>query len=153
MASRRKREQRKEFGRFSVVGFIATVIDYGVLNILANVFGFPLVASNVVSATTSSYVSYMLNKKVVFKDKAHSEGKTLLLYIGTLVVSILIIQSIILLILGHGLMQGFLSTFGLEGKMLDIASSNASKVIAGFATLAWNFFTQRKFVFESHGDK
>ena len=95
----------------------------------------------------------MLNKRVVFKDKAHSERRTLLLYAGTLIVSIFVIQTSILIILGHGIMEDFLqSLFGLEGKTLEVAASNASKVVAGFCTLAWNFFTQRRFVFLSNDD-
>jgi putative flippase GtrA len=156
VAGRKNKQQngkkRNELGRFSLVGGGATLIDYGVLNLLANFVGWPLVLANIVSATTSSAFSYYLNRKVVFKDKAHSEHKTLLLYIGTLIISIFVLQSLILLALDSGLMEGFLRHFGLQGKVLEVASSNLSKAIAGFCTLAWNFMTQRKFVFKSHDD-
>lgn len=155
MVSRQRKKQDteapNELKRFSLVGFGATLIDYTVLNLLANVVGWPLIAANIVSATTSSTFSYFLNRKVVFKDKAHSERKTLLLYIGSLIISIFVLQSLILYVLDNsGFMEGLLKHFGLTGKVLDVASSNVSKIIAGFCTLAWNFMTQRKFVFKSH---
>jgi putative flippase GtrA len=150
--NKQSKKKRNELGRFSLVGGGATLIDYTILNLLANVVGWPLVAANIVSATTSSTFSYILNKKVVFKDKAHSERKTLLLYIGTLIISIFVLQSLILWILDSGLMEGFFRQFGLHGKLLEIVSSNASKVVAGFCTLGWNFMTQRKFVFKSHDE-
>lgn len=148
----KKSKRHNELGRFSLVGGGATLIDYTILNLLANLVGWPLVAANIVSATTSSTFSYILNKKVVFKDKAHSEHKTLLLYIGTLIISIFVLQSSILFVLDSGFMEALLRHFGLQGKMLEVVSSNLSKVIAGFATLAWNFLTQRRFVFTSHDE-
>lgn len=152
MTNTKKRQQdkkQKEFGLFTLVGFIATVIDYAILNILANILGWPLVAANIVSASTSSTLSYVLNRKVVFEGKAHSEKTTFLLYAGTVVVSILVIQSGILYLLDNGLMQDIVKNLGAPSGSVDVIAANASKIVAGFGSLVWNFMTQRRFVFTS----
>ncbi len=151
MASKKKPvdKAKKEFGLFTVVGFVATVVDYGILNVLANLLGWPLIAANIVSATTSSTLSYILNRTVVFEGKAHSEQMTLLLYVITVVISILVIQSSILYVLDNGLMQDIVSGVGIEGASVDVIAANLSKLAAGFGSLVWNFLTQRRFVFTS----
>jgi putative flippase GtrA len=147
------KKEKKEFGRYSIVGFCATSIDYGLLNVLTHIVGLPLIVSNIISATTSSIFSYILNRKVVFRDKAHGEGKTILLYIATLAVGILVIQSSILFLLGDGLLEGAYKNIGVhDGGINELLATNTAKIIAGFGTYAWNFFTQRRFVFVSHDD-
>lgn len=144
-----KRRKNKEFGLFTAVGTLATVVDYVVLNVLANLLGWPLIAANIVSASTSSTLSYILNRKVVFDGKIHSEKVTFLLYAGTVVISILVIQSSILFVLDNGIMQDIVRSFGAPDASVDVIAANASKIVAGFGSLVWNFLTQRRFVFAS----
>ena len=134
------------------MGFCATAIDYGILNALANIFGWPLILANVVSSSISSYFSYTLNKKVVFRRKGHSEGKTLLLYAFTVIIAILVIQTSVLFVLGHGLVEDALAVWGIDGAWGQLLATNLAKAIAGLCTFAWNFLTQRQFVFESYED-
>jgi putative flippase GtrA len=145
--------EKKEFGRYSIVGFCATSIDYGLLNVLTHIVGVPLVESNIISATTSSIFSYVLNRNVVFKDKAYNEGKTILLYIATLAIGILVIQSSILFLLGDGLLENAYGKIGVHDKAInELLATNTAKIIAGCGTYIWNFLTQRRFVFQSHDD-
>lgn len=145
--------EKREFKRFTLVGFTATVIDYGILNTLTHFFGVSIIPANIVSASVSSLYSYVLNRKVVFNSIAHGERKSLLLYICSLLVSILIIQSTVLAIFGHGLTQHWLEALGVSGQTNDILATNISKVIAGIFTAIWNFYIQRRFVFKSNSHK
>lgn len=145
--------EKREFKRFTFVGFTATVMDYGILNLLSQVFGIPVVLSNVVSASVSSLYSYILNRKVVFNSIAHGERKSLLLYIGSLLVSIFIIQSTIIAIFGRGITAGWYEAFGVTGHLNDLLAVNTAKVMAGVCTAIWNFYTQRRFVFRSNSTK
>lgn len=146
------RTEKKEFGRYSIVGFVATSIDYGLLNALTHIVGLPLIASNIISTSVSSIFSYTLNRRVVFKDKAHGEIKTLLLYFVSVAIGVFVLQSAILFILGNGVMQGLYDTIGVHGAVNDLLATNTAKIIAGFGTMAWNFLVQRRFVFQSHDD-
>lgn len=145
--------EKREFKRFTLVGFTATVMDYGILNLLVIVFGFPIVISNIVSASLSSLYSYTLNRKVVFKSIAHGERRSLLLYITSLLVSIFIIQSTVLAIFGHGITAGWYEALGFTGQWKDLLATNTAKVIAGLSSMGWNFYAQRKFVFRSNSQK
>lgn len=144
--------EKKEFGRYSIVGFVATSIDYGLLNTLTHIVGLPLIMSNIVSTSVSSIFSYILNRKVVFKDKAHGEVKTLLLYFASVAIGIFVLQSAVLYVLGNGVLQAVYDHFGIHDALNDLLATNTAKVIAGFGTMAWNFLVQRRFVFESHDD-
>lgn len=147
-----KTEQR-EFKRFTLVGFTATLMDYGILNLLAHFFGLPIVISNIVSASVSSLYSYVLNRKVVFRSIAHGERKSLLLYIMSLVVSIFIIQSTVIAVFGRGLTEQWYEAFGLSGQLKDLLAINTAKVLAGLCSIGWNFYVQRRFVFRSNSQK
>ena len=145
--------EKKEFKRFTLVGFTATLLDYGILNLSTHVFGVPIVVSNIISASTSSLYSYVLNRKVVFNSIAYGERKSLALYAGSLMVSIFVIQSIIIALLGRGVTEGWFEALGAAGQTKELLAINSAKVIAGFFTAIWNFYIQRRFVFNSNSQK
>lgn len=145
--------EKREFGRFTIVGFTATLMDYGILNLLTVVIGAPILFANIVSASVSSLYSYILNRKVVFKSIARGERKSLLLYIGSLIISILVIQSAVIGVLGHGITQSWYDGLGVTGTWNDILATNTAKIIAGCFSVGWNFYTQRRFVFKSNSPK
>lgn len=145
--------EKKEFKRFTLVGFTATILDYGILNFLTQVFGLPIVLSNIVSASVSSLYSYILNRKVVFNSIAHGEKRSLTIYVVSLLISIFIIQSFVLTIVGRGMTESWVEALGFEGQVKDILAVNLAKVIAGLSSMAWNFYTQRRFVFRSNSPK
>lgn len=152
MSKRSKRTTRarnKELGLFTVAGAVVTGTDYGVLNVLTGLFGWPLVLANIVSATLASALGYVLNRKVVFEGRMHSEQVTIALYIATVLVSILVIQSSILYVLDNGVMLNFVKSLGVSGESAELIATNASKLVAGLAVLIWNFMTQRRYVFKS----
>jgi putative flippase GtrA len=145
--------EKREFKRFTLVGFTATVIDYSILNVLTHFFGAPIVVANMVSASVSSLFSYIMNRKVVFDSIAHGERRSLFLYAGSLVVSIFVIQSTIIALLGHGVTASWYEQFEITSELKDILATNTAKVIAGFGTVLWNFYVQRRFVFKSKSGK
>lgn len=145
--------EKREFKRFSLVGFTATALDYGILNVLTHFFGVPIIVANIISTSTSSLYSYLLNRKVVFKDIAHGERKTLALYIGSLIISIFVIQTAVIAILGHGVTASWYEGLNISDEMKDLLAINTAKVIAGFISMGWNFYIQRRFVFKSNSPK
>ncbi len=145
--------EKREFKRFTLVGFSATVMDYGILNLLTQVFGLPIVLSNIVSASISSLYSYVLNRKIVFKSIAYGERKSLLLYVGSLLISIFVIQSTVIALLGHGVTESWYAGLDVSGQIKELLAVNTAKVIAGLCTVVWNFYTQRRFVFRSNSQK
>lgn len=145
--------EKREFKRFTLVGFTATLIDYGILNLFTHIFGVPIVLSNIISASVSSLYSYVLNRKVVFKSIAHGERKSLALYAGSLMISIFIIQSSVIAFFGHGITESWFEALGATGQLKELLAINAAKVLAGFCSIGWNFYVQRRFVFRSNAQK
>ena len=145
--------EKREFKRFTLVGFTATLLDYGILNALTQLAGLPIISANIVSASVSSLYSYILNRKVVFNSIAHGERKSLILYIISLLISIFVIQSAVLALVGHGLTEGWYAALGVDGQLKDILATNTAKVIAGLCSVGWNFYIQRRFVFRSNSSK
>lgn len=145
--------EKREFKRFTLVGFSATLMDYGILNALSQLLGVPLVIANIASASVSSLYSYILNRKVVFNSIAHGERKSLLLYVTSLLISILIIQSSVIGIFGHGITASWYEALGVSGQLKELLAINTAKVMAGICTAIWNFYTQRRFVFRSNSTK
>jgi putative flippase GtrA len=145
--------EKREFKRFTLVGFTATLMDYSILNALTFFFGAPIVLANIASASTSSLYSYVMNRKVVFNSIAHGERKSLVLYIISLLVSVFVIQSIVIWIFGHGITESWVEFLNVADKLKEQLATNLAKVLAGLASVGWNFYIQRRFVFQSNSQK
>jgi putative flippase GtrA len=144
----------KEFGRFASVGLVVSAIDYSLLNFFAVMLGLPVLVANSISAPFSGFVSYKLNKKVVFEDRMHSRRKTLLLYSSIVAFGILIVQNAVL----HFARSTFaddiaqaaeplVELVGLGSISLQTITINIAKVCASLVAAVWNYVLLRRFVF------
>lgn len=151
--------QQKDLGKFFLVGVVATAFDYLLLNFFAVILGLPLLVANSISAPFSSFVSYKLNKRVVFEDRMHGKRKTLVLYVAIVGVGILVIQNSLLHLFEDGLaltvaetikpLLGFVRLGGLSEQTIAI---NVAKIGASLIAALWNFFMLRRFVFITKDD-
>ena len=136
------------------VGIVATVLDYTLLNVFAVLLSLPVLVANSISAPFSSFVSYKLNKRVVFEDRMHGRRKTLFLYAGILAVGILIIQNSLIHVfagpfsdsIAH-IVKPMFDLVGLDDLSERTISINAAKVVASLFSAAWNYYMLRRFVF------
>ena len=152
-------DQQKDLGKFFLVGVVSTIFDYVLLNIFIGILGLPLLVANSVSAPFSSYLSYKLNKRVVFEDRMYGKRKTLLLYVSILGFGILVIQNSLLHVFNNTIaqtlaeiVQPYVSLLNLE-LSTSILSANISKIGASLIAALWNFFMLRRFVFVTSEDK
>jgi len=144
---------QKELGKFFLVGVVATALDYLLLNLFAVWFRLPVLIANSLSAPLSSYVSYKLNKRVVFEDRMHGQRKTLILYVAIVGFGILVIQNTFIHLLQDSLaltiaetVAPLLGSLGLSVSERTI-SINVAKVGASLIMALWNFYMLRRFVF------
>lgn len=70
MKKREANETAKQAGKFGLVGILNTVIDFGVFNVLTQIFGVYVVAANIVSVSVAIINSYIWNKNWTFQDKS-----------------------------------------------------------------------------------
>lgn len=152
-------EQQKDLGKFFLVGVVATTVDYLLLNFFAVWLKFPLLVANSISAPFSSFVSYKLNRKVVFEGRMHGQRKTLLYYTLIVGFGILVIQNTLLHLLEGSLAQvvadvlkpGF-DSVGLAGVSKQAIAINAAKIGASLIAALWNFYMLRRYVFVTKDD-
>lgn len=113
----------KQLCNFGIVGVLAFLIDYGIMNILYAKLGCTLLIANTFGFVVSTIVNYALSKKHVFDMKTSNAfiKFTILSVIGLLINNITIILCIDYM------------TFG----------TLVSKVLATGVCMIWNFITKK----------
>ncbi|HZM63600.1 MAG TPA: GtrA family protein [Candidatus Saccharimonadales bacterium] len=136
--------------RFAAVGVFNTLFDFGIFNFLLLVFSVAAVPANIVSATSAMIVSYMLNKKVVFRHEGAHTAQRIVLFFAVTIVGIWVIQNLIMV-----------GALGILKEMFDPAPDsfllwflqNFAKGVGVIGSLAWNYFGYSRLVFRSPNPK
>ena len=116
--------------KFGVVGVIATVIDFGVMNILYYGLGLDILISNTSGFVISLIFNYLASMKYVF---AHKEGMS-----RRREFAIFVVLSVIGLVLNDGIVLALKSGLGLE--------ANLAKICATALVMVYNFVTRKIFL-------
>ena len=125
--------------RFILVGVLNTAVDFGVLNLLVQLFHWAVLPANVVSFSLAVINSYFFTKYWTFRDKS---GKSFQQFGGFVAVN-LIGLGISTLILEYGLPVSEIYWVGLAfGWRYNIV-----KVVSVFIVWAWNFLTYKFIIF------
>lgn len=136
-----------QFMRFAIVGVFNTLIDFGVLNGLLWLNGYPvgwrLLLYNALAFILASGNSYFLNKNWTFGDERPVTLSQVGLFFLLTAIGLLINCTVIYLLTSSG-------WFSLE--VMPVVWVNLAKVAATLASMAWNFFSYRWWVFsvDSH---
>ena len=122
------------FVKFSCIGVLNTLIDYGVFFLLCDILTLNMVFSNITSYILSATNSYFMNSGFVYKEK----NFTLKKYAGFLSgnVFVLIISTIFIAVLSK-----------------YIPVKTVAKLISAPITLILNFLFQRFILFKKSADK
>lgn len=125
--------------RFALVGGINTAIDFVVLFGLVNFAGLSIILSNIISTSVALSFSFYANKTFTFKDKGSSTKTKMLLFLGITLFGLWILQPIIIMIT-----KSIFGQFVADNNIILLIG----KLIATCATLVWNYFMYREFVFK-----
>lgn len=155
METRREAAKRrvKHVGKFGIVGIFNTLLDFVIYNLLSSRLGISLVQANIISTTIAMAVSFLANKKLVFKKH---DG-----HVGQQAVGFLLVTAFGLYILQTGTIHlltevwlwpinTFLSlahSLGVTGHD-DFLIKNGAKAIATTISLSWNYIMYKKVVFK-----
>lgn len=124
-----------QFIKFGLVGVIATIIDFGVLIFLTEVFGLDPVVSAGISFTVSLIFNYYASMRYVFRHRKDlSRQKEFVIFI---------ILSVIGLAINEVMMWA--GTVPLNLNYLFV------KVLATAVVLIWNFLSRKKWLDEKDG--
>jgi len=132
-----------QFSKYASVGFLNTMIDFGILNLLSLFFGiysgFYIILLNSIAAIFSTTNGYFWNKYWTFgsQEKAHVKEFTYFVLAGF--GGLIINTSIVYVITTFTRLPG-----GVDGPFLE----NIAKVFATIASMSWNFYAFKFLVFK-----
>jgi putative flippase GtrA len=142
------------FLKFSVVGMLGTVIDFGGLNLLILVFGFSKILANTCSFSVAVISNFIWNRLWTFpesKDRpiAPLLFQFVLVNIGGLLLNQAIFLSLDAWVLGEaGALAAPMATLALSVGLAHYKLAyNSSKAIATIIVLFWNFGANRLWTF------
>lgn len=121
----------QQFLKFSVVGVIAFVIDFGVMVVLTELADLPPVVSAGVSYCVSTVFNYVASMRYVF---AHREGLS-----RTREFIIFVTLSVIGLGLNEAIMW-------LGGRLVGDEWYMLTKIFATALVMFWNFFSRKRWL-------
>lgn len=133
-----------QFGKFVIVGFVNTAIDFAVLNLLmylTNIYKGPeIIIFNAISFTVAVINSYIMNKYWTFGDKSREgAAKQFVEFLAVSIVGITLNTAIV-----YGVTTLIQPMFGLGIKLW----ANFAKATATAVVLGWNFIGYKFFVFK-----
>lgn len=128
---------KRQFGRFAVVGTVNTMLDFGLLFLLKGL-GLPIVTANIISSGTAFVVSFIANKKFTFKSIEANVLREMILFVIVTLFGLWVLQTIVI--------QLSLPFFGAVLGSSD-AGLLAAKLVATVVSLAWNYVLYAKVVF------
>lgn len=142
------------FLKFSVVGTLGAVIDFGTLNLLILVFGFSKVLANTCSFSVAVLSNFVWNRLWTFPEARDRPivpqlGQFFLVNIGGLLLNQAIFLSLDAWVLGEaGALAAPTATLALSiGLAHYKLAYNLSKAVATIIVLFWNFGANRLWTF------
>lgn len=131
------RALKSEKLRFALVGVVNTSVDFVILFVLARVMGVPVVVANMVSTIIAVGVSYVLNKKAVFKNVDKQGVALVIAFVAVTLAGLWGLQSLVIVAI-----TALFAHTGDQAWVLLLA-----KVIATVASLIWNYLWYSRVIF------
>lgn len=124
--------------RFGIVGAVNTSIDFCLLFFLVYL-GLTPILGNIISTSTALIFSFLANKKFTFKDIANDSKRQFTYFLTITLFGLWLIQPVVIWLVAISLEQ--------------ITNNNylvllVGKTIATIASLIWNYWMYKKFVFK-----
>lgn len=119
-----------QLAKFGVLGVVATVIDFGVMNLLHYALNLDILIANTAGFTISLIFNYVASMKFVFEHRDDMSRKREF--------AIFVVLSIIGLLLNDGIVLALNKGLSLE--------ANIAKVAATALVMIYNFVTRKVFL-------
>ena len=132
--------------KFGLVGVIAFIIDWGILNFLVGVFRMHNVLAATISFIISLIFNYIASMKLVFKHRDDmARWMEILIFVVGAVIGLFMNDAII-----------WISTYGMNHDAYVSQSTeylirtNVGKLIATAVVMVWNFLTRKWLLDDTH---
>jgi putative flippase GtrA len=132
----------KQFGSYLIVGLIATIVEWAVFYLLANIFNIDTYLSVALSFIVSTFANWLAGRLLTFKNAENkSMWKEILSIYGASVIGLLLNELIMWLLLSFVFIQK--TSFQ---KMM-------AKVIATAIVFFWNFLIRKLYIYKDKKEK
>lgn len=128
---------KRQFGRFALVGAINTALDFGLLFLFKSL-GLPAITANILSSSTAFLFSFVANRKFTFKSTGDNLVREMILFVVVTLFGLWVLQTLVIYCTLSPLTTLFASS---EIGLL------AAKLIATMVSLVWNYILYAKVVF------
>ncbi|KAA8819145.1 sugar translocase [Bifidobacterium rousetti] len=132
--------------KFGIVGVIAFVIDWGILNILVGVFHMHNVLAATISFIISLIFNYLASMKFVFKHREDmARWMEIVIFVAGAVVGLFMNDAII-----------WISTYGMNHDAFNtqhaeyLLRTNVGKLVATAVVMVWNFAIRKWLLDDTH---
>lgn len=140
--------ERRRFLRFAVVGIIGAVIDFGMMNLLVNLFHAPLVLAGTISFIAAILSNFTWNRLWTYPDsRSKPIGRQLAMFSVVNVAGLAIrlpilafLEPLLTHLLERIRLPGSASISFLQPKFL---SENITLAVAVIVVMFWNFYVNR----------
>ena len=135
--------------RFSVVGAIGAVVDFGTFNVLTNLFNLLPVLASVFSFTAAVFSNFLWNRFWTYPDSRSKPILRQMLEFGFINMIGLAIRTPLFAFLEKPLPE-FYATFRLPSTFpfdAQFLGHNTALAIAVVVVMFWNFFVNRYFTY------
>lgn len=139
-----KRASQNTKVRFVAVGIINTLVDVGIFNFLVLLFSLSVIAASIVSTTVAMTISYMLNKRAVFRDHMPHSFKQIALFLVVTLAGIWLVQTLIMVEVLRFLEHSFNAT---DNSFLLWFLKNVAKGFGIIAGAVWSYVGYSRIVF------
>jgi putative flippase GtrA len=136
-------KERKRFLKFAVVGVIGAVIDFGVMNLLTQAAGMPLVPAGTISFVCAIISNFIWNRYWTYPDsRSRPIARQLVMFFVVNVAGVAIRIPILYFV--EPLMIKLLNNTQLRGALsLGFLAKNLTLALAVGIVMLWNFFVNR----------
>lgn len=144
----RNTKERSRFLRFAVVGVIGAVVDFGMMNLLRNVFHVPLVVAGTVSFIAAILSNFTWNRFWTYPDsRSKNIVRQLMEFVVISVLGLVIRIPVLALIEPPVLYIVEALPFKLPFFEPRFYADNATLALAVLIVMFWNFFANRYFTY------
>lgn len=131
---------KHQLARFILVGIINTVIDFGVLLSLVVFAHISVLVANIISTSIALAVSYLLNKRAVFRDTNMHNVRQISLFLLVTLSGLWLVQGFVIGAISN-LLWAVTSVDGVFALVI-------AKLVATAVTVMWNYILYSRVVFK-----
>jgi len=144
-----------KLSRFICVGVFNTALDFTLLNLFVFAFHLPVIVANSFSVCIGVTVSYVLNRRYVFRETGSPSLKSFVKFFLVTGLSVLVIQTLVISIMTPTythLLDNVLNSFRNRSLLVyeEKLSLNLAKMTAVLVGMIWNYMLYSKIVFKKN---